>query len=440
MKQERRHRKQKPLRDRPIALRIFVGVVALALVFGGLWLINLYKIRKTVEAANAQYHSTYGAAEESTVSEEQMNRQLQAAGLTMDDDGNISMPGVDMDAMLKMMESMGMKAGFDESSLDPDSVPEIESTRSEDGTVTYRVNGTEISDRPHLFNFKEVVYNGVHYKRNTAVKAWLILGVDNKGSLQIDRDISEIGLSDGIFLVAEDTSKNKVHIIQIPRDTMTTITVTDDNSDPIGERVDHITRAWMYGDNHAKSGKYAMDAVSGVMGGLPINGYMAGSIDVIKLLNDYIGGVEVTVEEDGLEKADPAFIKGETVLLEGDMAEKYLRARDKSIDFTAMTRMDRHRQYAVAFENKLLKLQKRNSDTIPGMFDLIEDNIMTDMSKGTYLKIAMDVAVKDGALTENDFSTFEGRNVVNEAEQLDEFWPDYTQLDKLTLDYFYRQI
>lgn len=440
MKQERRHRKQKPLRDRPIALRIFVGVVALAIVFGGIWLINLYKIRKTVEAANAQYHSTYGAAEESTVSEEQMNRQLQAAGLTMDDDGNISMPGVDMDAMLKMMESMGMKAGFDESSLDPDSVPEIESTRSEDGTVTYRVNGTEISDRPHLFNFKEVVYNGVHYKRNTAVKAWLILGVDNKGSLQIDRDISEIGLSDGIFLVAEDTSKNKVHIIQIPRDTMTTITVTDDNSDPIGERVDHITRAWMYGDNHAKSGKYAMDAVSGVMGGLPINGYMAGSIDVIKLLNDYIGGVEVTVEEDGLEKADPAFIKGETVLLEGDMAEKYLRARDKSIDFTAMTRMDRHRQYAVAFENKLLKLQKRNSDTIPGMFDLIEDNIMTDMSKGTYLKIAMDVAVKDGALTENDFSTFEGRNVVNEAEQLDEFWPDYTQVDKLTLDYFYRQV
>ena len=440
MKQERRHRKQKPLRDRPIALRIFVGVVALALVFGGIWLINLYKIRKTVEAANAQYHSTYGAAEESTVSEEQMNRQLQAAGLTMDDDGNISMPGVDMDAMLKMMESMGMKAGFDESSLDPDSVPEIESTRSEDGTVTYRVNGTEISDRPHLFNFKEVVYNGVHYKRNTAVKAWLILGVDNKGSLQIDRDISEIGLSDGIFLVAEDTANNKVHIIQIPRDTMTTITVTDDNSDPIGERVDHITRAWMYGDNHAKSGKYAMDAVSGVMGGLPINGYMAGSIDVIKLLNDYIGGVEVTVEEDGLEKADPAFIKGETVLLEGDMAEKYLRARDKSIDFTAMTRMDRHRQYAVAFENKLLNLQKRNSDTIPGMFDLIEDNIMTDMSKGTYLKIAMDVAVKDGALTENDFSTFEGRNVVNEAEQLDEFWPDYTQVDKLTLDYFYRQV
>jgi hypothetical protein len=102
--------------------------------------------------------------------------------------------------------------------------------------------------------------------------------------------------------------------------------------------------------------------------------------------------------------------------------------------------MDRHRQYAVAFENKLLNLQKRNSDTIPGMFDLIEDNIMTDMSKGTYLKIAMDVVVKDGALTENDFSTFEGRNVVNEAEQLDEFWPDYTQVDKLTLDYFYRQV
>jgi anionic cell wall polymer biosynthesis LytR-Cps2A-Psr (LCP) family protein len=74
--------------------------------------------------------------------------------------------------------------------------------------------------------------------------------------------------------VAENTAKNRVHIIQIPRDTMTTITVTDDNSDPIGTKIDHLTRAWMYGDNHEKSGRYAMDAVSGVMGGLKINGYM----------------------------------------------------------------------------------------------------------------------------------------------------------------------
>ena len=415
---------------------IFAGIIASLAVVVSVWLINEYKLRKSIEAANER-NAIYSTGEAVNITPEEMNEQLMAAGMTVDENGNVGLQGVDMESLIKMMQSAAEESA---GALPEGGVPEIECRKSEDGTLLYAVNGKEMTDRPHFFGEKELYYNGVHYKRNSSIKAWLILGVDNKGSLQIDRDISEIGLSDGIFLVAENTAKNRVHIIQIPRDTMTEITVTDENSDPIGTSVDHLTRAWMYGDNHEKSGKYAMDAVSGVLGGLKINGYMAGSIDIINELNDYVGGVEVTIEEDGLEVADPAFVKGTTVLLEGDQAEKYVRRRDTKVDFTAMSRMSRHRQYAIAFENKVIKLAKRDSDVIPGMFSLIEDNIVTNMDKGTYLKIAMDVAISGEPLSDKDFSTFEGENVVNYEENKDEFWPDYEQVDRLVLDTFFRQV
>ena len=432
-KHSKSHRRWSRRAGKP--LYIFAGVVALLAVVASVWLFNEYKLRKSIEAANAKTAVyTTGAAE--TITPEEMNEQLQAAGMNMDENGNVGLEGIDMQGLLAMMQS----AAETQAGLPEGAVPEIECKKQQDGTLLYTVNGRETTERPHLFGEKELYYNGVHYKRNTAIKSWLILGVDNKGSLQIDRDISEIGLSDGIFLVAENTAKNRLHIIQIPRDTMTTITVTDENSDPIGSEIDHITRAWMYGDNHDKSGRYAMDAVSGVMGGLKINGYMAGSIDIINELNDYIGGVEVTIEEDDLEKADPSFVKGATVLLQGGQAEKFVRYRDKSVDFSAMTRMNRQRQYSIAFENKVMKLAKRDSDVVTGMFSLIEGNIMTNMEKGTYLKIAMDAVMSGEPLSSKDFSTFEGESRVNREEQLDEFWPDYQQVDQLVLDTFFREV
>ncbi|MDT3843908.1 MAG: LCP family protein [Bacillota bacterium] len=423
-KGRKKHRPGKPV-------TIFAGIIVLAAVVSSAWLYNEYKLRKAVEAANEK-NAAYTAGTPERIPTEEMNDRLKTAGMTVDENGNVGLEGVDMDRLINKVRSDGVLTGG--------GVPDIKCKKAEDGALIYTVNGQETSERPKLFGEKELFYNGVHYKRNTAVKAWLFLGVDNKGSLQIDRDISEIGLSDGIFLVAENTAKNRVHIIQIPRDTMTAITVTDKNSDPVGTAVDHLTRAWMYGDNHEKSGKYAMDAVSGVLGGLKIDGYMAGSIDIINKLNNYVGGVEVTIEDDDLEAADPAFVKGATVLLTGDQAEKFVRRRDIKVDFTAMTRMSRHRQYVMAFDHKITKLAKRDSDVIPGMFSLIEDNIVTNMKKGTYLKIAMDAVLRGEPLSDKDFSTLEGENLVNHEEEKDEFWPDYEQVDQLVLDTFFRQM
>lgn len=309
--------------------------------------------------------------------------------------------------------------------------------QKEQGYTSYTLNGQPAEVRPELFSLHDLTYNGKNYTRTSAVKAYLFLGVDNTGSLQEDLPIDKIGLSDGIFLMAYNTAKNTVKIISIPRDTMTSISVTDENNQVIETRVDHINYAWMYGDGHELSGQYASEAVSNLLGGLPIDRYMAGSVSLIGTLADCIGGVPITIGEEEVTKASDTFQAGETVVLKGDLAEKYVRYRDITEDFTAIERLARQKKYIVAFENQLIKKQKEDSQTIPDMMDVIEENVITDMQKGEYLRIALDITSSDNPFSEDDIEQIGGESV--RGEQYDEFYPDYQSIDELVLKDFYHE-
>ena len=63
----------------------------------------------------------------------------------------------------------------------------------------------------------------------------------------------------------------------------------------------------------------------------------------IRVLNDLVGGVSVTMEEDGTQ-IDPAFVKGATVRLSGSQAEAFVRARMGLENDTNLARMQRQRQ------------------------------------------------------------------------------------------------
>jgi LCP family protein required for cell wall assembly len=319
-------------------------------------------------------------------------------------------------------------------------ISEIMSTKNDQrdqGYTSYTVNGQPADTRPDLFSLHDLIYNGKKYTRTSAVKAYLLLGVDNTGSLQEDLPIDKIGLSDGIFLVAHNTARNTVKIISIPRDTMTLISYTDENNQVIGQRVDHINYAWMYGDGHELSGRYTSEAVSHLLGGLPLDGYMAGSIALIGELADFVGGVPVTIGEEEVVKASDTFQPGKTVVLKGDLAEKYVRYRDTTEDFTAIERLTRQKKYIVAFENQLIQRQRENSKTIPDMMNVIQGNIITNMQKGDYLRIVLDVTSSGHALTDGDIQQIGGESA--RGEQFDEFYPDDQNIDELILQDFYHE-
>ena len=131
----------------------------------------------------------------------------------------------------------------------------------------------------------------------------------------------------------------------IPRDTMTDITLTDLSGNVLGKDMQHLNLAYAYGDGREKSCEYMVEAVSGLLGGLKIEWYLAADMSAIPMLNDEVGGVTVTIETEGMEQRDPALVKGETITLKGKQAETFVRFRDIKIGHSALFRMDQQQQY-----------------------------------------------------------------------------------------------
>lgn len=289
----------------------------------------------------------------------------------------------------------------------------------------------------YLFGGDVVEYNGKRYRRSSYVKAILCIGVDRSGEMTEKTTTGFGGQADGVFLIAQDTARNTIKILMIPRDTMTDITLTDLSGNELGKDMQHLTLAYAYGDGREKSCQYMVDAVSELLGGLKIEWYMAADTSVIPVLNDEVGGVTVTIETDGMENRDPALVKGETVTLKGKQAEVFVRYRDVNVDHSALYRMDQQQQYIKGFFQAVQRHSAKDSGLVVRLFERIQDYMVTNMTKDQYLKVAMD-AVAGGKLGDEDFYTVPGEGVV--TLRFDEFYADREALIPILLELFYREI
>lgn len=288
-----------------------------------------------------------------------------------------------------------------------------------------------------LFQGETVEYAGKTYRRNTHVKAVLCMGVDRKGTMEGTTIPTQSGQADGIFVIAQDTARNTLKILMIPRDTMTEITLTDLSGNVLGKDIQHLTLAYAYGDGREKSCELVAEAVSDLLGGLKIDHYMAGNIEIINILNDSVGGVTVTVPTSGMEKKDAAFVEGATVTLRGEQAESFVRYRDIEETHSAIYRMSRQREYIMQFFGTVKRQSARNSAIVTDMLDLVEDYMVTDMGKEEYLKIALD-ALEMAELAPEDFYVVPGQAVMTEV--YDEFHADREALTPIILELFYREV
>lgn len=287
-----------------------------------------------------------------------------------------------------------------------------------------------------MFTQDTVEFEGRTFRRNTFVKAVLCIGVDRYGSLEEPTATGFGGQADGIILAVQDTARNSLRLVMIPRDTMTNITLTDLSGNVLGKDIQHLTLAYAYGDGREKSCEYMTEAVSELMGGLKIEHYLAVDINVIAILNDAVGGVTVTVPTDGMEQSDPAFVKGEQVSLDGTQAEAFLRYRDTKKSHSALYRMDQQKEYMEQFFCAVREKSKSDGRIVTKMFDEIQEYMVTDMSKEQYLKMGMD-ALETEDFGSKDIDTVPGQGI--STAKYDEFYPDREGLTRLILDLFYRE-
>lgn len=263
------------------------------------------------------------------------------------------------------------------------------------------------------------------------------MGVDREGSMLDTMPHTFGGQADGIFVIAQDTARNTLKILAIPRDTMTEITMTDLNGNVLGKEVQHLTLAYAYGDGREKSCELVEEAVSELLGGLKIDHYVAANVDVINTLNDSIGGVTVTIPSSGMEKRDPAFVEGATVTLHGEQAEAFVRYRDIEETHSAIYRMDRQQEYMIQFFGVVKQKSATDHNIVSDLFELVEDHLVTDMEKGEYLKIALD-ALEMERLTEENFYIVPGQAVMTTV--YDEFHVNREALVPVILELFYREV
>lgn len=282
---------------------------------------------------------------------------------------------------------------------------------------------------------EETVYQGKTYRRNNYVKAILCIGVDRSGTMAETTTAGWGGQADGVFLVAQDTARNTLKILMIPRDTMTEITLTDLSGNVLGTDTQHLLLAYAYGDGREKSCGYMTEAVSNLLGGLKIDHYMAADMDVISILNDAVGGVTVTVPTEGMEKKDPTFVKGSTITLHGKQAELFVRFRDTKRDNSALYRMDQQQEYILQFFKAVQKKSAEDSQIVTHLFEQMQENMVTDMGKELYLKMAMDGL--GSGLASEDFYTVPGMGMA--TDWYDEFHADEAALEPLLLELFYRE-
>ena len=281
-------------------------------------------------------------------------------------------------------------------------------------------------------------YNGKKYRRNTAVRAILCIGVDTTGEMQQYQVSGEAGQADGIFLVAQDAALDKVQIVMIPRDTMTEILLFDYFGNELGRDVQHLTLAYAYGDGREQSCELMTEAVSELMFGLQIDGYFATNISTVEILNDEIGGVEVLIEDESLAEKYPEFIIGGTVLLNGEQATQYIRYRDINQYQTALTRLERQKKYIKAYIETARCRAEEDDQVIVRLMDDVEKYMITNMAKDQYMDMGLAVLNSPQIMEEGDFLTLPGE--VARTDLYEEFYPDEEKLKELVIQLFYKEM
>ena len=279
-------------------------------------------------------------------------------------------------------------------------------------------------------NPNAIVYDGKTYVYNDHLTNYLLLGVDTEGSIQEKKTPGSAGQSDSIFLISYDRVKETTVGLAIPRDTITQIEKFTPGGDSLGFYSDHLNLQYAYGDGKRKSCELTSAAVSRLLSGLPIGGYAAVNLESIPSLTQFLGGVEVTVPDDSLSEDNPAFYKGNKVVLDETNTDLFVRSRDRQEEQSAIVRMNRQKVFLDAFASKLAREQKRDASTVTTLYEKMKAEMITNMSTDQFVDIA--VAKRSGGIKTIPGET--GHEGVYDVYRIDD-----SGLYKMVLELFYTE-
>lgn len=278
-------------------------------------------------------------------------------------------------------------------------------------------------------------YQGKVYDYNENILSFLCMGIDVDDVLTEQQQGWDSGQADAIFLLVLNPDTKRMSIIAIDRNTMTDVDMYDQENHFLGTVQAQVNLAHGYGDGREGSAENQVKAVSRLMYELPIHGYCAINLPAIYILNDTIGGVDVTIPEDFTLEYFP-FSPGETVHLDGRLAYFYIRYRDVNVAESARMRLERQKQYLLAFVDKA-KQEFAKDITLPlKLFNAIAPSMVTDLTADEVVYLAGEAA--GYTFSTDDLIVLPG--ITDTSGEFDEFYVDQDALKQIIIDVFYTEV
>lgn len=278
--------------------------------------------------------------------------------------------------------------------------------------------------------------DGKKYRYNQEMVNILCMGIDRSEERQReDVAVGEFGQADTIFLLSLNLKNDTMNLLGISRDTMTEVRTYDRQGNYVGESKNHLGVAYAFGDGGKLSGELMTDAVSNLLYSLPIHGYVAVNMDAIEKLNDSVGGVPVTVQEDMLLNGR-LYEKGTTVMLNGLEAMSFIRNRDMEAEGSNNLRMEHQKQYVLSYirqaKSALLKKPMLAADLYQNLTSEMVTSI--DLDEAVYLASLLPKI----SFQEEDIQSLSG--TIKQGSKYEEFYVDEEALLDTIFDIFYMEV
>lgn len=280
----------------------------------------------------------------------------------------------------------------------------------------------------------DISYNGKKYRHNDYIRTYLYMGIDKDGPATQAEDAVSGGQSDAMFLIIVNSEDKTISLLSINRNTMTDIDVYDKDDNLIGTEKMQICLQHGFGDGMRTSCQRSVDAVSNLLYGQSIDGYLSMNMDALTMLNDSVGGVTLEVMDDlTAPSRNVSLQKGTTVTLNGDEAYVYLRSRDINEFDSATERLNRQIQYIQAFVQQVKSNSSDGTKQLIASYDSIADYIVTNI----------DVPKLVDKLFSYEFDSSRMYTIAGETqmgEEYEEYIVDEDALYQQVLDIFYKPV
>lgn len=275
-------------------------------------------------------------------------------------------------------------------------------------------------------------YNGNNYEQNNNLQVILCVGLDSYDN-QIDDSYRNDELADCIVLLVLDKTNKTVLPIQINRDTMTNFHVLGIGGRITNDSYGQIALSHSYGSGDIDSLVNVKDAVSNLMCDIKIDYYMSLTMDAVAKVNDKAGGVKVLVEDD-FSSVDETLVQGQEVVLMGDHALTFVRARSGLNDATNLNRLNRQKVYLRSLYDTCKEKVDTDQDFVRNCLDSVTEYIIANTNV---------YGLSDIGNTLLEYELLEAVQLKGEARPGDtymEFYADDTSLKELCINTFYKKI